>query len=140
MSCVKPQRFFKNKMLNQAKQNNSLYLEDLLTDKTSNEKALSSMFLVFGYEDQVLANIVQNSQKVLLVFQSDDDTNQLIDCGRGLHIKVMPRHNQYGETWCYHPKVYLIKFKNFLRVVVGTSNLFAGDWSVWENCFYKSDF
>lgn len=45
-------------MLNQAKQNNSLYLEDLLTDKTSNEKALSSMFLVFGYEDQVLANIV----------------------------------------------------------------------------------
>jgi len=34
----------------------------------------------------------------------------------------------------------LIKFKTFLRVVVGTGNLHLADWAVWANAFWWRDF
>lgn len=45
-----------------------------------------------------------------------------------------------GQKWSYHPKLYLIKFSKFLRVLIGSPNLFMGDWICWENCFYLKDF
>ncbi|TPX33023.1 hypothetical protein SmJEL517_g04029 [Synchytrium microbalum] len=40
----------------------------------------------------------------------------------------------------YHPKFMLLKFDSFVRIVIGSSNLYAGDWEVLENCLYVQDF
>ena len=40
----------------------------------------------------------------------------------------------------FHPKIFLIKFNNFIRIVIGSQNLYIGDWNVWSNIFYLKDF
>ena len=32
----------------------------------------------------------------------------------------------------YHPKIYIWKFKSFLRILIGTPNLCVGDWAVFN--------
>ena len=39
----------------------------------------------------------------------------------------------------FHTKLWLIKFKTFLRVVVCTSNNHFYDWSVWQNAYWYRD-
>ena len=40
----------------------------------------------------------------------------------------------------FHPKLWILKFKDSLRIVVGSANLYLGDWSVWSNCLWIHDF
>ena len=40
----------------------------------------------------------------------------------------------------FHPKIYMFKFKNFLRILIGTPNLCIGDWAVFNQVFYLRDF
>lgn len=40
----------------------------------------------------------------------------------------------------FHPKIMILKFKNQLRVVVGSGNLATGDWMFWINSFFCLDF
>jgi len=37
-------------------------------------------------------------------------------------------------------KLYLLKFTNFLRVVIGSANLFESDWNNWNNIIWIKDF
>ena len=45
--------------------------------------------------------------------------------------------HQYGV---FHTKLWLIKFKTFLRVVICTSNQHVMDWAVWLNSYWYQDF
>jgi len=49
-----------------------------------------------------------------------------------------PKQNQ-GNYGVFHTKLWLIKFKTFLRIVVCTSNNHIYDWSVWQNAFWFHD-
>lgn len=40
-----------------------------------------------------------------------------------------PNRNAYG---CFHIKTLLIRFKDRLRVVISSSNLFTPDWTKWS--------
>lgn len=40
----------------------------------------------------------------------------------------------------FHTKLWLIKFKTFLRVVICTGNQHIMDWAVWENAYWYQDF
>lgn len=37
-------------------------------------------------------------------------------------------------------KLYVLKFKDFLRVVIGSANLFESDWHNWNNILWIKDF
>lgn len=39
----------------------------------------------------------------------------------------------------FHPKLWFIKFKSFLRVVVCTGNNHLYDWAVWQNAYWFHD-
>jgi tyrosyl-DNA phosphodiesterase-1 len=48
-----------------------------------------------------------------------------------------PKHQQgYGV---FHTKLWLIKFKTFLRVVVCTGNNHLYDWTIWQNAYWYHD-
>jgi tyrosyl-DNA phosphodiesterase-1 len=40
----------------------------------------------------------------------------------------------------FHPKLWLIKFPSFLRIVIGTGNMQISHWTNWSNCFWFRDF
>ena len=39
----------------------------------------------------------------------------------------------------FHTKLWLIKFKHFLRVVICTSNNHLMDWAMWQNAYWYHD-
>lgn len=52
---------------------------------------------------------------------------------------LRPRMQKAGYS-VFHAKLWLLKFKGFLRVVVGTANNHVGDWALWMNAFWYQDF
>ena len=40
----------------------------------------------------------------------------------------------------FHMKLYILKFKDFIRVVIGSANLFESDWHNWNNILWINDF
>jgi tyrosyl-DNA phosphodiesterase-1 len=51
----------------------------------------------------------------------------------------MPKKNtnSYGV---FHPKLWILKFDNFIRIVIGSANLSVDDWRIWSNTFWMKDF
>ena len=60
-------------------------------------------------------------------------------CGiKNMHVISPPKEGKgYGV---FHTKLWLIKFKDFLRVVVCTGNNHASDWAIWQNAYWFQDF
>ncbi len=48
--------------------------------------------------------------------------------------------NQGQRYGVFHTKLWLVKFKHFLRVVICTGNQHLMDWAVWENAYWYQDF
>lgn len=40
----------------------------------------------------------------------------------------------------YHPKIWILKFDGFIRIVIGSQNLHVGDWTVWAQGMWVQDF
>ena len=45
-----------------------------------------------------------------------------------------------NEIGVFHPKLFLLMFPKFLRVVIGSGNLSINQWSFHGNIFWKKDF
>ena len=52
---------------------------------------------------------------------------------------IKPKIKKSGYS-VFHSKLWLLKFKKFLRVIVSTGNNHVGDWAIWMNCFWYKDF
>lgn len=53
---------------------------------------------------------------------------------------LLPRKKYKRSFGAYHPKLTLVKFKDKLRVIIGSGNLATGDWLIWSNVYFKMDF
>lgn len=79
----------------------------------------------------------------LYVFNREEGENKegkVTKCYEGFNNMTVispPKLNSgYGV---FHPKLWLIKFKNFLRVVVCTGNNHLYDWAIWQNAYWFHD-
>ena len=78
----------------------------------------------------------------MYVFNRDGDSKEgkVIKGYEGFNMMTVispPKKNMgYGV---FHPKLWLIKFKSFLRVVVCTGNNHLYDWAVWQNAYWFHD-
>ena len=70
----------------------------------------------------------EKETKVLEKYYGYDNLTIILPC---------KKNKGYGV---FHIKLWLIKFKSFLRVVVSTSNQHLFDWAVWENAYWYQDF
>lgn len=53
-------------------------------------------------------------------------------------VVISPPKNNTGYG-VFHTKLWLVKFKTFLRVIVGTGNNHYMDWTVWQNAYWYHD-
>ena len=51
-----------------------------------------------------------------------------------------PKDYQVNSYGCFHAKLWLLKFPNFLRVVISTGNQHVPDWTTWSNALWYQDF
>jgi hypothetical protein len=87
----------------------------------------------YGFETEMLEPIAQIGCN--FVVSNDHNGDDKIIRGYADHknwIVVFPKKRCRGYS-AYHSKLWLIKFKGFLRVVVSTGNLHLGDWALWAN-------
>jgi tyrosyl-DNA phosphodiesterase-1 len=104
----------------------------------------SVLFLTFAVSRELLFPLV--SRKIPIVLASDCstaiDTSHLeVDEKWPNFVKFFPRKKIFHfSSSSFHPKLILIRFPTFLRVVVGSGNLLEQDWIVWENVFLLKDY
>ena len=55
-------------------------------------------------------------------------------------ITLYPKKKIKRSIGSFHPKIMFLKFKDRLRIVIGSGNLATGDWIFWINSFIIMDF
>jgi len=128
-----------------------MLFEDILKTRSlipneAPKRTLQAAFLTtFGFDSELLTPLIK--AKVHLVVANDyqkETTYQPIieNFGEieGLTV-IQPSKSFQGVFYsCFHPKLWLLKFPEFLRVVVSSGNLTTLDWSIWSNCLWYQDF
>lgn len=115
------------------------------TEKNQNKTLQSAFMTTFGFEVELLKPIVQAGVKLTIAndYNRDSKYEPLIKNFEGYENfnLISPPKNAHGVFYgVFHPKLWLLKFPNFLRVVIGSGNLTIEDWSVWSNCLWHQDF
>ena len=88
----------------------------------------------FGFEVETFEKVLLESHaKLYILNDSEKPQTAIIPNYEGLKnltviLKAKTKGFQYGV---FHMKLWLVRFKKFLRVVVCTSNQHLMDWAVW---------
>ena len=98
--------------------------------------------MIFGYDKSVIQPLL-DKKFPMVIFRDGQKYNK--------NFKEQKHIEKYFKEFnppkvinkvnaSFHCKLYMIKFENFLRVVVSSANLFENDWKDWNNILYLRDF
>jgi tyrosyl-DNA phosphodiesterase-1 len=126
------QLFFENLLLN----------EDFRENLKEEWKLESAIFSTFCYEeDFILPLIKRYNLKTLLIKHCEENTHKTVYIEKNENITIIhPKIDftlKYGK---YHSKLTILKFPDFLRVVIPSANLTNGDWYYWGQIIWFQDF
>ena len=107
--------------------------------------------MVFGYDDKIIRPVVESNVPLLIFkdggefskeFQTENisKTFKIICPPKTFQVQNPKNKKNIDIHGAFHSKLYLIKFKEFLRVVIGSANLFENDWDNWNNILWLQDF
>ncbi|KAI9197241.1 tyrosyl-DNA phosphodiesterase-domain-containing protein [Polychytrium aggregatum] len=105
-------------------------------------QGLTKVFLAaFDIDDEWLMRKLPRNLMVFIARQrpADHPANQhVVQISRNVTF-VFPALGFQGYG-CMHIKLFILWYRGFLRVVVGSANLVAHDWSIIENIVFVQDF
>lgn len=128
-----------------------MLFEDILKTRSlipseAPKRTLQAAFMTtFGFDTELLINLLKAKVHLTVANDYQKDTEYIpiienfgdVD---GLTV-IQPSKSFNGVFYsCFHPKLWLLKFPEFLRVVVSSGNLTTLDWSIWSNCLWYQDF
>lgn len=105
----------------------------------------SVLIFTFIYSKELLQPHLDNPKiKFVVVSDCRKDTKVTELCVDKKHpnLKLLyPKTNvsQAGIS-SFHPKLFLLKFEGFLRIVIGSGNMLEEDWNRYGNVFWQRDF
>lgn len=118
-------------------------LPDLfISDGINNEKAVSALFLVFGFSMETLHPLLRDNIKITVMADPSITDYRILEEAKEAYpnrLRVLWAQKETGVDSAFHPKLYLIRFKRMLRVVIGSANLFKADWESWSNVIWYKD-
>lgn len=97
----------------------------------------AALMTCYGFEDELLEPIVKANVELTIVNDNDnaDKKTEIIEKYKGypnwLIIKPA-KHNSNSFGGSFHPKIWMLKFPTFLRIIIGSQNLHVADWTVWS--------
>jgi len=122
----------------------NLLLTEDLKDNSKNEKKniQSALFSTFVYESDFIEPMINVFKLPTIIIRHEQDNykyNKMDEHGQ--YIKFIFPKIEYTLKWgCFHSKLMLLKFPNFLRIVVPTANLTNCDWYFWGQIIWFQDF
>lgn len=99
------------------------------------------MITTYGYEPEVFDPIIHSGVPFYIF-------NREVDSKEGSvkrkysgfdNVTLISPPKLIAGYGVFHTKLWLIKFKTFLRVVVCTGNHHLYDWTVWQNAYWYHD-
>ena len=99
------------------------------------------MITNYGFEMEVFEPILKAGVPLFVFNREEDRKEGKVSKGYGGYTNMTvlsPPKNTMGYG-VFHTKLWLIKFKSFLRIVISTSNNHLYDWSVWQNAYWYHD-
>jgi tyrosyl-DNA phosphodiesterase-1 len=105
----------------------------------------SVLLMTFAASRELLRTLLEKGVRLVL-------TN---DCGTGIKktfvqtledfpnfMGVFPQKEftELALSASFHPKLFMLKFNDRLRLIIGNGNLLVQDWSFWDNAFWSKDY
>ena len=124
-----------------------LFFENLLLndDFTENIKQpltiQSAVFSTFVYDGDFIEPLINafKLKSIIIRHREEVKYNQMEEFGN--YIKFVFPKIDYSLRWGkFHSKLILLKFPNFIRVIVPSANLTNGDWYYWGQIIWFQDF
>ena len=122
----------------------NLLLTEDLKDNSKNEKKTieSALFSTFVYDSEFIEPMINVFKLPTIIIRHEQNNykyNRMDENGQ--YIKFIFPKIEYTLKWgCFHSKLMLLKFPNFLRIVVPTANLTNCDWYFWGQIIWFQDF
>lgn len=116
--------------------------ENLLKDLNEPRTIKAAFMTTFGFESKLLSPFASFLDKFLLINEANSATTKIERDYSNIKNWTLILNGKPDISFgsgAYHPKLWLFKFPDFLRVVIGSGNLTIGDWTAWSNCLWFKD-
>ena len=128
-----------------------LFFEDLLLtedlkDDSENDvlkkvRAQSALFSTFIYDGDFIEPFINQFKmpSIIVRHQENQKFNAMDEYGNYIKF-VFPKISQTLRWGKFHSKLMILKFPNFLRIIIPSANLTDGDWYYWGQIIWFQDF
>ena len=119
---------------------NRLFDSNMISKRSGNVE--SALILTFMYSESILKSVVPKSVKLIIISDSQKNSSQTrIEYASKQLLKIYPcRFFEERIVSSFHPKLFIIKFSSFIRVIIGTGNFLLDDWELYSNLFWAKDY
>ena len=129
-----------------------LFFEDLLLTEDLKDdsdiktvrfktRALSALFSTFIYDGEFIEPFINQFKMPSIIIRHEENQKYNAMDEYGNYIKfIFPKISQALRWGKFHSKLIILKFPNFLRIIVPSANLTDGDWYYWGQIIWFQDF
>lgn len=106
------------------------------------EEIQTGLILTFIFSPEILETYAPPSARFVVVSDSQKESlTTTMETPQSNLRQIFPRRN-FGQNVAasFHPKIFVFKFKTFLRIVIGSGNMLNCDWFRYANVFWRRDF
>ncbi|CAI2162747.1 12540_t:CDS:10 [Funneliformis geosporum] len=120
------------------KSDNYVKFDDLVQKPILKQAFLSSMIVDFAW----LSSKLPNNRQIVLAKDWRIEDNETQGLNGVPNTKYLIVHAPKSESGfgCFHAKLMLLFFDNWMRVVISSGNLVPQDWELCENVVFIQDF
>mmetsp|Transcript_10549 Transcript_10549/g.20293 ORF Transcript_10549/g.20293 Transcript_10549/m.20293 type:complete len:439 (-) Transcript_10549:6907-8223(-) len=114
-----------------------LMYEDLLERGVSRKTLQSILMTSYCMEETFIAPIAREQVEMCIVMEHPTMRGKLVQAADNVTYVIPTNSVSWGK---FHPKLFLLKFPDMLRVVVASANLVMYDWSKIGQVIWFQDF
>jgi tyrosyl-DNA phosphodiesterase-1 len=117
---------------------NLLLNEDFSENLNEKWTMQSAIFSTFCYDKDFIEPIIKQYKFPTLIIKNKDELNDLSN--NDLIDYFHPTIDYINKWGKFHSKLMIMKFPNFLRIVIPSANLTNCDWYYWGQIIWFQDF
>ena len=104
-------------------------------------RAQSALFSTFIYDGDFIEPFINQFKmpSIIVRHQENQKFNAMDEYGNYIKF-VFPKISQTLRWGKFHSKLMILKFPNFLRIIIPSANLTDGDWYYWGQIIWFQDF
>jgi tyrosyl-DNA phosphodiesterase-1 len=119
---------------------NLLLKTDFTENLQENWMLESAIFSTFCYDEEFIEPLISQYKIKTLIVKHSDGVSKLIE-EKSDHLTFVHPKMDFTMKWGkFHSKLIILKFPNFIRIIIPTANLTNCDWYYWGQLLWFQDF